>query len=28
MKRLINQFQSEYYGPGRPSPGSTPMPNV
>ena len=28
MKRLINQFQSDYYGPGRPSPGSTPKPNV
>jgi hypothetical protein len=28
MKRLINQFQSEYYGPGRPVPGSSPTPHV
>jgi hypothetical protein len=28
MKRLINQFQSEYYGPGRQSSGPSRQPNV
>jgi hypothetical protein len=28
MKRLINQFQSDYFGPARPSPGTGPAPNV
>ena len=28
MKRLINQFQSDYFGPARPSPGTGPASNV
>jgi hypothetical protein len=28
MKRLINQFQSEYFGPGRTAPGTSQAPNV
>jgi hypothetical protein len=28
MKRLINQFQSEHFGPARPSPAIDPKPNV